>query len=186
MRFAPVLLLLAIAPAWAQAQVTKAVSVMKAAGNPRQAVPIAQGTFTGLEKRFDQSLATLFGADDPIDLLGNTRGLYLDGYGAVFTAEVSLVVTPAPNPFRQTIPKELATSVRKRKNERLPFLKAAMKQMMQNMATTFIQVPNNQQMVLMVRFRYEPWEDLNGMPSQILMHADRKSAMAGDIQVEEQ
>jgi hypothetical protein len=159
---------------------------MKPAGNPRQAVPIAQGTFTGLERRFDESLGTLFGPDDPVDLLGNTRGVYLDGYGAVFTTEVSLVVTPTPNPFRQTISKELAASVRKRKTERLPFLKAAMKQMMQNMAKTFIQVPANQQMVLIVRFRYQPWEDMNGMPSQVLMRADRKSAMDGEIQVEEQ
>jgi len=27
---------------------------------------------------------------------------------------------------------------------------------------------------------------MNGMPSQVLMRADRKSAIAGDIQVEEQ
>ncbi len=57
---------------------------------------------------------------------------------------------------------------------------------MHNMAATFIQVPPDQQMVLVVRFYYEPWEDLTGMPSQVLMRADRKSALAGDVQVEEQ
>jgi hypothetical protein len=149
-------------------------------------VKIAQGTFTALEKHFNDRLASLFPAGEAVDLLGNTRGVYLEGYGAVFTAEVSLVVTPTTNPFRKTISKELADSVRKKKLERLPFLKAAMKDMMHSMATTFIQVPTNQQMVLIVRFYYEPWEDMNGMPSQVLMRADRKSATAGDVKVEEQ
>ena len=131
-----------------------------------------QGTFTALEKYFNQRVEALFGADDPADLLGNTRGVYLDGYGAVFTTEASLVVTPAPSPFRPPISKELAESVRKRKTDRLPFLEAAMKDMIRKMATTLIQVPANQQMVLVVRFYYQPWEDMNGMPSQILMRAE--------------
>jgi len=92
-----------------------------------------------------------------VDLLGNTRGVYLDGYGAVFTTEASLVVTPTTNPFRQSISKELADGVRKRKIERLPLLKTAMKDMMRSMATTLIQIPADQQMVLIVRFYYEPW-----------------------------
>jgi hypothetical protein len=177
------LLLLATASAWGQ--VTKAAAVLPA-GNPRPPVRIAQGTFTALEKRFNDRLSSLFPAGEPVDLLGNTRGVYLDGYGAVFTTEVSLVVTPTTNPFRQTISKELAESVRKKKIERLPFLKAMMKEMMHNMASTFIQVPAREQMVLIVRFYYEPWEDMNGMPSQVLMRGDRQAALAGDVQVEEQ
>jgi hypothetical protein len=112
--------------------------------------------------------------------------VYLDNYGAVFTAEVSLVMTPAASPFRGKITKEYADSVRQKKIQRLPFLKAVMKEMMHNMAATFVQVPADQQMVLVVRFWYEPWEDMNGMPSQIIIHGDRASAMKGDVQVEEQ
>ena len=44
-------------------------------------------------------------------------------------------------------------------------------------------VPADQQMVLIVRFYYEPWEDMNGMPSQVLMRGDRKAALSGDVQV---
>src|SRR5437868_758669 len=133
MRFLPAVLLLAALPA--RAQDAKPVSI---GGAPalRPGIKIAQGTFTGLEKYFNQRVETLFGADDPADLLGNTRGVYLDGYGAVFTTEASLVVTPAPNPFRPPISKELADGVRKRKTDRLPILKAAMKDMMRKMATT--------------------------------------------------
>ena len=181
-----VLLLLALTPA--MAQITKTAATRP--GGPTvasiKALKIAPGTFTTIEKHFDQQLSNLFDLNDPLDLLGFTRGVYLDGYGVVFTTELSLVITPRPNPFMQTISKEMADKVRRRKVERLPFLKAIMKEMMRSAAMTFIQIPNDQQVVVAVRFLYEPWEDRNGMPSQILMRADRKSAIAGEIQVEEQ
>jgi hypothetical protein len=192
MRGAIALLVVASVPAAAQltkaAQITKAsapvsgASAMGSLGNSK----IALGTFLPLEKRFNQQLARLFDANEPLDLLGLTRGVYLEGYGVVFTAEVSLVVTPSKSPFLQNIPKELADRVRQRKIERLPFLKAAMKEMMRTAANTFMQIPTDQKVVIAIRFLYEPWEDRTGMPSQITMTADRKSAMAGDVQVEEQ
>ena len=171
------------------AQVTKTAASTTAGAptiGPVRTFKIAPGTFTTIEKRFDHQLTNLFDLNDPLDLLGYNRGVYLDGYGVVFTTELSLVITPRPTPFVQTISKELADKVRRRKIERLPFLKAIMKEMMRSAAMTFIQIPSDQQVVMVARFLYEPWEDRNGMPSQILMRADRKSAMAGDIHVEEQ
>lgn len=147
---------------------------------------VSAGVCTPLERRFNQRLATLFDVTDPLDLLGNTRGIYLEGFGAVFSAEVSLVTTPSITPFRSTISKDVADSIRQKKIQRLPFLKNVMKEMMHNMAATLVQVPDNEQMVLVVRFYYEPWEDMNGMPGQVLMRASRKDALAGNIQVEEQ
>ena len=146
---------------------------------------VATGTVTPLERRFNERLVNLFEAGDPLDLLGDTRGVYLDGFGAVFTAEVSLVTAPT-RLFVPKIPKELADSIRQKKIQRLPFLTAVMKEMMHNMAATFIQVPEDQQMVLVVRFYYEPWEDLTDMPSQIIMRADRRNALTGNVQVEKQ
>jgi hypothetical protein len=162
------------------------IAPMKVPESVRQTGRVAPSTMGPLERRFNERLGKLFDANDPLDLLGNTRGVYLDNYGAVFTAEVSLAVTPAATPFRGPITKQYADSIRQKKIQRLPFLKAVMKEMMLNMASTFVQVPADQQMVLVVRFWYEPWEDMNGMPSQIAMHSDRASAMKGDVQVEEQ
>src|SRR5436190_21816893 len=172
------LLLLSLTTASAQIART-AAATLPPTSNPTKALKIAPGSFRPLEKRFDQRLGTLFGADDPLDLLGDTRGVYVEGFGLVFTTEASLIVTPTTNPFRQTISKELADSVRKRKIERLPFLKAAMKEMMSNIGRTFVQIPDDQQVVLIVRFYYASWEDLTGMPSEVVMRADRKSAIAG-------
>ena len=147
---------------------------------------VSVSTMSSLEKRFNERLSTLFDGNDPLDLLGNTRGVYLEGYGAVFTAEVSLVVTPAITPFRARITKEVADGVRQKKIQRMPVLQTAMKEMLRNMGATFIPVPDEPQMVLVVRFYYEPWEDMNGMPSQIIMKASRTNAMKGDVQVEVQ
>ena len=178
----PLILLLLASGEQAAAQ----LAPMKMSGGAVRTGRVSASSMTPLEKHFNERLKGLFGADDELDLLGNTRGVYLDNFGAVFTAEVSLVTTPSITPFRSKISKELADSIRVKKIQRLPFLKAAMKEMMHNMAATFIQVPESQQMVLVVRFYYEPWEDMNGMPSQIAMRADRKGALAGDVQVEEQ
>ena len=46
-----------------------------------------------MEKSLDNRIARLW-QDNPFVLLGPTRGVYLDGYGAVFTAEVNLVAGP--------------------------------------------------------------------------------------------
>jgi hypothetical protein len=72
-----------------------------------------------VEKRIDQRLETLF--DEPFLLLGMTRGLYLDKFGAVFSAELQLVSTPGVGTFGFTAPtKDMLVATRKKKLERLP------------------------------------------------------------------
>ena len=63
-----------------------------------------RAALTAMELSFDRRLTTL--ADDPYLLIGPTRGVYLEHYGAVFTAEVSLSNSLAPNPFRPAITKD--------------------------------------------------------------------------------
>lgn len=174
------LLFLAGEPAGAQ------IAPMKVPATNRQMSRVSASVLTPLEQSFNDRLSTMFDRNEPADLLGNTRGVYVQGFGALFTAELSLVLTPAATPFRGKITKEFAESIRQKKIQRLPFLKSAMKEMMHNMAAAFSQTPDDQQMVLVVRFYYEPWEDMTGMPSQVLMRAPRKDALTGNVQVEEQ
>jgi hypothetical protein len=154
--------------------------------NPAKALKIAPQTFTDLEKHFDNKLATRYGANDPIDLLGATRGIYLDGYGAVFTTEASLIVTPNVNPFHREITKEERARVHQRKLARLPVLKQVMTEMMKSAGLMLIQIPDNQQIVLAVRLLYLPYEDTTGLPAQVMMSASRNDARNGDIKTEEQ
>ena len=165
---------------------------------PRSTAPATSGPSAGriglrsfdvLDKNFDAELKTV-GGNDPIDLLGGTRGLYLDGYGVVFTTEVSLIFTPTISPFRQQITPEEAANVHKRKLAQLPLLRKAMQRMMLASAAGLDSVPANQQIVLAVQMFYLPWEDTTGLPGQILMRADRgtllSSAIDSGIHTEEQ
>src|SRR5438046_10620376 len=112
MRIAVVLLALGVIAGGAQVTPRPVRAESKPAAppdlpNPAKALKIAPQTFTELEKHFDTKLATRYGPNDPIDLLGGTRGIYLDGYGIVFTTDVSLIVTSPINPFHREITNKL-------------------------------------------------------------------------------
>lgn len=186
-------LLLAAVPAFAQvvARPTAAANV-PAGGSPILAsqpkagrIPLA--AFVNLERNFDAKVSAL-AADNlgPVDLLGATRGIYLDGYGVVFTTEVGLIQTPTVNPFNKTITDAAKDRVHSAKITRLPALKKAVVDAVRAIATALPQVSDDQQVVLAVRLDYLSWEKTAGLPGLITAKADRRSALAGNILVQEQ
>jgi hypothetical protein len=134
----------------------------------------------------DTKLASLGGANDPIDLLGASRGIYLDGYGVVFTVEASLIITPGLNPFHSVMTEPEKEKVHQRKLDRLPMLKQLVRDMWRDSATALTSIPDNQQVVIAVRLLYLPWEDTRGLPGEIVMKGDRRAAVTGAVQMEEQ
>jgi hypothetical protein len=166
----------------ASAQTTQPVAMSKGT----RAYKIAPQTFRDLERRFDSRLEGLVpDLNEPVDLLGETRGIYVEGYGIVYTAIVSLVKAPELTPFLREIGKDRADRVHKLRVERLPLLKAAMKEMMHNMAMTFaIQVPPDQKLMLEVRLKYATWENTAGMPAHVVMTATRGGVQLDEIQEE--
>ncbi|HEV3331689.1 MAG TPA: hypothetical protein VG096_11945 [Bryobacteraceae bacterium] len=172
-------LILCIAPVWAQAPLKPVVS-------PSTEKPtVARKVFTELESNFDYKLRAA-SAKDPFDLLGLTRGLYLPGYGAVLTTELSLIVTPPITPFHLKITPEEAAKVHQRKLENLPQLRRTMQGLWRDAALALTSVPDSEQVVVAVRVLYQPWEDTGGLPGQIVMKGSRKAALGGDIQTEEE
>jgi hypothetical protein len=153
---------------------------------------ISRQTFIDIEKQFDARLSSTGGAH-PVDILGLTRGLYLEDYGVVFTAEVSLVQTPAPNPFRKEITAEQKAEIHRLKVENLPLLRKTMREMVKTTAASMNAVgirmgilrPNSQ-VVLAVRLLYLPYENTAGLPGLIVMKADLRGALTDDIKMEEQ
>ncbi|MGH9664441.1 MAG: hypothetical protein ACRD9L_08480, partial [Bryobacteraceae bacterium] len=117
------------------------------AGSPDKP-KIPRSEITAMEKSFDQRLSGLW--SEPFLVLGSTRGFYLDQFGAVFTAEMNLVNGPNVNPFMQTIPRALIEAHRKKKLERIPALKQAMRQMLTAAAASLDGVPDNEQIVVEV------------------------------------
>ena len=188
MRTGLAMLLLCAMPAWCQ--IARKVAVENAPKLPAavRATRIPPNSIRELERFFNYRLTGLVkDVDNPVELMGDTRGVQVDDFGVVFTAEVSLVVTPNITPFMQKIPAELAARVRQIRVDRLPVLKAAMKEMMRSIATQVSpQVPATQQVVLVVRLYYGVWEDTTGMPTEVMMRATRAAAAAGTVEMEEQ
>ena len=54
---------------------------------------VPRNTLAATEKKLDNSFTKLW-SDNPFVVLGPTRGVYLEAYGAVFTAEINLVAGP--------------------------------------------------------------------------------------------
>ncbi len=143
-------------------------------------------TFKVLEDGFNLKLAR-FNPGEPVYMLGSTRGVYLQGFGAVFSAELELVQSPTVNPFHQKILPEEIVATHARKVKQLPLLRQAMHDQLMACAKSLDAMPANEQIVMVVRLDYQTaWENTDGLPAQILLRADRKSAAAGDIQMEEQ
>jgi hypothetical protein len=191
MRFA-VLAVLAV-PAFGQMAnrpaPTAAASVPKSTTNSvtqARTARIPLSAFVALERNFDAKLASLGAGGEPIDALGSTRGIYLDGYGVVFTTEMGLVALPTVNPFNQTITDATKNRVHSTKVTRLTALKSAITEMAKTVASNLGQVPDNQQVVIAVRLSYAPWENTSGLPGLIVAKADRRSAVLGNFQLEEQ
>jgi hypothetical protein len=139
-----------------------------------------------IETRLNDRLATIGPATDRVYILGLIRGLYLEGYGSVYTAELDLIETPRPSPFRQKISPEEAVKVHQRKVANLALLKKSMRDMWLDASSALSGTPETEQVVLAVRLFYQPWEDTAGLPTQIVMKGPRKAAVTGTLTTEEQ
>ncbi|MEO7652762.1 MAG: hypothetical protein ABIZ80_20060 [Bryobacteraceae bacterium] len=144
------------------------------------AVPrVKRAAVAAVERQFNQSVESL--ADDPFLLIGQTRGLYLETFGAVFTAEVTLANAPTLTPFNQSItPKQIA-DVRAKKLARLPVLRHHMQETLLHAASALPEVPAAEQIVISVTLLSRTYEDVHGMPTQILMQGQRSKLVEASL-----
>ncbi len=161
----PFLLLAVVAATYVPASAANA--------SPRVTRPM----LVAMEKSLD-SRVTRLSQDNPFVLLGPTRGIYLEGYGAVFTAEINLVSSPgALMMFRPQLTKEEIEQHRQRKLSRLPQLKEALRQALLDSAASLDTVPGEEQIVVVAMLSKYPWEDTAGLPQQIMMQASKKQLL---------
>lgn len=138
---------------------------------------VSRAAMAAVEKNIDKRLESI-SLDSPLMLLGTTRGIYLEGYGAVFTAELNLVAAPGLSPFRAAISKEEVARIHQKKLERLPALRGAMREMLVAAAGSLDAVPADERLVLGLSLFHFSWEDSSGLPSQIVVQAPRKALVA--------
>lgn len=146
---------------------------LSASAKPR----VSRVSLAAMERSFDQRVIKLWSDDNTFVLMGNTRGIYLEGYGAVFTAEINLVTGPTML-GRVELSKEEIARFRQKKLQRLPQLKEALRQMMVDAAASLDGVPPDEQIVISVFLSSYPWEDKTGLPSQVMMQAEKGKLLA--------
>lgn len=141
---------------------------------PGQRALPSRGEIAAVEESLYNKLRA-YDINAPIEVLGLPRGLYLEGYGAVFSAEINLLQTAGLSPFRPKVTPEETARVRAAKQKRLPDVRAMMRQMLVDSAASLDRVPMNEQVVLGFVFAYHSWEDRRGLPQLITMQAQRQT-----------
>jgi hypothetical protein len=138
---------------------------------------VDRAALANLERSVNKRLETLY--DDPYLLLGMTRSVYLENYGVVLTAELTLQNAPPITPFRPAVSEAEKQAIRKKKLERLPVLRQVMRDMLVASAKQLDRLPVTEQVVLGITLLNRSFEDVTGLPAQIVMQGDRKTLIAG-------
>jgi len=144
---------------------------------------VPRNTLAATEKKLDNSFTKLW-SDNPFVVLGPTRGVYLEGYGAVFTAEVNLVAGPTLGIMTPPMTKQDIAQHKQKKMARIPDLKKALAKALADTAASaeMAAVPPDEQIVLVAFLSHFPWEDLDGLPAQIAMQGSKKQLMEAQRQ----
>jgi len=137
---------------------------------------VSRDQLVTVEKSLDSRYAKRWG-DIQIVVLGPTRGIYLEGYGAVMTSEVDLVAGPTLLFMRGPLNKDEVEKFRQKKIGRVPELRRAMRQALIDSAASLDTVPLEEQIVVVAMLSKYPWEDFKGLPRQIMMQAQKKKLL---------
>lgn len=114
---------------------------------------------------------------DPWEPLGDARGTYVPGYGAVFTFEMSLVNVTPITPFHVEISPQEIRAVHARKIKKLTPLQSAMRDLIVRAATALSALPPNEQITIEVFLDYFSFEDRTNLPRRLTMTASRQKIM---------
>lgn len=156
--------------------ITAAVSA--SAAEASDAPRVARSPIAIAEKNLDNRFTRLWD-DNPVALLGPSRGVYLEGYGIVFTAELNPIAGPPMTLFNVAPTKDYVARQRQTKIDRIPVLKKELQKALVDIAASkeMAAVPVDEQIVLVAFLSHYPWEDLSGMPAQIVMQGSKKKLM---------
>jgi hypothetical protein len=138
---------------------------------------VSRASIVAVEKSINQEFAGYSG--DPYVVLGNARGTYLEGYGALFTVELDLINSAplSPNPFKQKVtPQEIATT-RERKLKKLASLRESMRSLMVTASGTLEGLPPNERVSMEAVLLFNSWEESRGMPRRLFMSAEKQKLL---------
>jgi len=139
---------------------------------------VSRATISTIEGTIKQALSA--GPADPYEILGDPRGTYLSGYGALFTVELDLINAGQYSPtfFKQTVTPQEKASTRERKLKNLEVLRDSMRTIMMNSSTTLEGMQPDERVSMEAFLFYYTWENSTGMPRRVLMSAPKDKLMA--------
>jgi hypothetical protein len=137
---------------------------------------VNRGMIEAMEHSLDQKLAGLW-PQDPVEVLGVSQGTYINGYGAIFLGEVNLAPAAGISPFHPAIRPEEVSRTHDKKLQRMAALRTTMRAMLMDSARSLDAVPADEQVAVGISLFYWTWENREGLPAQIVMHAPRKALL---------
>jgi hypothetical protein len=135
-------------------------------------MPVKRDLVHGLENDFRDNLRS-----SEMEILGFPSGLYIDGYGVVFSAEINLSYAPMVSPFQQVFTPEFKAKTHDKEIRQLPVLRERMRQLLLKSSVTLDTLPANEQIAVGVKITHQPWEDKSGFPEQIVMQGQKSRLM---------
>jgi hypothetical protein len=134
---------------------------------------VNRGMIEAMQHSLDNKLSGLW-PQDPAEVLGLSQGTYIQGYGAVFLGEVNLAPAAGISPFHPTVNADEVRRTHEKKLQRMAALRTAMRSMLVDSARSLDSFPPDEQIAVGLSLFYWKWENRDGLPAQIVMHAPRK------------
>lgn len=150
-----------------------AASAISAAQTPR----VNRTLLTQIERDLDQRIFRIWN-DNPMAVTGLSRGVYLPGFGIVFSVEMNMVTAPGGGLMGMPLTDADKVALQKKKVERLPQLKAAMKEILVAVAEKLDPVPANEQVVIAMILPRYTWEEASGVPIQLTAQGVKSELLA--------
>jgi hypothetical protein len=138
---------------------------------------VTRAMIEGMEHSLDQKLAGLW-PQDPVEVLGVSQGTYISGYGAVFLGELNLAPAAGISPFHPAIKPDEVSRTHEKKMQRMAALRTTVRGMLLDSARSLDSLPPDEQVAVGISLFYWTWENREGLPAQIVMHAPRKALLA--------
>lgn len=150
-----------------------ALSTGSMADKPRVSRAMLEQLENGLEPKF-----TGIWPQDPVEVVGAPQSAYINGYGVVFMSRLNVAPAAGITPFHPVIKPEEIKRTHDKKVQRMDQLKNALRTILADSAASLDSVPADEQIALGVSLFYWNWENHDGLPNQIVMHAPKKQLLS--------
>lgn len=146
------------------------------AGSLADSPKVTRGMIEAMQHSLDNKLAGLW-PQDPAEILGVSQGTYIQGYGAVFLGEINLAPAAGISPFHPAVTPDEIRRTHEKKMQRIAGIRSAMRAMLLDSARSLDSLPADEQVAVGLSLFYWKWENRDGLPTQIVMHAPRKTLL---------